>query len=67
MRRLEPSNLSDIGGTVQGQCNGQRVLIDLTRRLRQRDVAVSFISHNLVDIFAVADRILVPRRGLATG
>jgi simple sugar transport system ATP-binding protein len=30
-------------------------------------VAVIFISHNLVDIFAVADRILVLRRGLAAG
>jgi simple sugar transport system ATP-binding protein len=28
---------------------------------------VIFISHNLVDIFAVADRILVLRRGLAAG
>ena len=28
---------------------------------------MSFISHNLVDIFAVADRILVLRRGLTAG
>jgi hypothetical protein len=35
------------------------------RRWRQQNVAVIFISHNLVDIFAVADRILVLRRGLA--
>ena len=34
----------------------QRKVIELIRRLRQQDVAVIFISHNLVDIFAVADR-----------
>ena len=45
----------------------QRKVIELIRRLRQQDVAVIFISHNLVDIFAVADRILVLRRGLAAG
>ena len=45
----------------------QRRVIELIRSLRQQDVAVIFISHNLVDIFAVADRILVLRRGLAAG
>ena len=45
----------------------QRKVIELIRRLRQQNVAVIFISHNLVDIFAVADRILVLRRGLAAG
>src|SRR5215213_7824664 len=45
----------------------QRKVRELIRRLRQQDVAVIFISHNLVDIFAVADRILVLRRGLAAG
>jgi simple sugar transport system ATP-binding protein len=45
----------------------QRKVIELIRRLRQQAVAVIFISHNLVDIFAVADRILVLRRGLAAG
>ncbi len=45
----------------------QRKVMELIRRLRQQDVAVLFISHNLVDIFAVADRILVLRRGLAAG
>jgi ABC-type sugar transport system ATPase subunit len=45
----------------------QRKVIELIRRLRRQDVAVIFISHNLVDIFAVADRILVLRRGLAAG
>jgi ABC-type sugar transport system ATPase subunit len=45
----------------------QRKVMELIRRLRQQQVAVIFISHNLVDIFAVADRILVLRRGLAAG
>ena len=45
----------------------QRKVIELIRRLRQQNVAVIFISHNLADIFAVADRILVLRRGLAAG
>jgi ABC-type sugar transport system ATPase subunit len=45
----------------------QRKVLELIRRLRQQNVAVIFISHNLVDIFAVADRILVLRRGLAAG
>jgi simple sugar transport system ATP-binding protein len=45
----------------------QRKVMELIRRLRQQQVAVIFISHNLVDIFAVADRILVLRRGLTAG
>src|SRR5262245_1483821 len=45
----------------------QRKVIELIRSLRRRNVAVIFISHNLGDIFAVADRILVLRRGLAAG
>ncbi|MFO1047532.1 MAG: ATP-binding cassette domain-containing protein [Geminicoccaceae bacterium] len=45
----------------------QRKVIELIRSLRRQNVAVIFISHNLVDIFAVADRILVLRRGLAAG
>jgi simple sugar transport system ATP-binding protein len=45
----------------------QRKVIELIKSLRRQNVAVIFISHNLVDIFAVADRILVLRRGLAAG
>lgn len=45
----------------------QRKVMELIRRLRQQGVAILFISHNLVDIFAVADRILVLRRGLKAG
>jgi len=45
----------------------QRKVMELIRRLREQAVGVVFISHNLVDIFAVADRILVLRRGIAAG
>jgi ABC-type sugar transport system ATPase subunit len=45
----------------------QRKVVELIRGLRRQNVAVIFISHNLVDIFAVADRILVLRRGVAAG
>ncbi len=45
----------------------QRKVIELINRLKEREVAIIFISHNLSDIFAVADRILVLRRGIAAG
>ncbi len=45
----------------------QRKVVALVRRLRQSGVGVIFISHNLVDIFAVADRIVVLRRGVVAG
>ena len=45
----------------------QRKVMELIRRLKAQGVAIIFISHNLTDIFAVADRILVLRRGIAAG
>ena len=45
----------------------QRKVRELIQRLKEQQVGVIFISHNLVDIFAVADRILVLRRGRAAG
>ncbi len=45
----------------------QRKVVELIRRLRETGVAVLFISHNLSDIFAVADRIMVLRRGVKAG
>lgn len=45
----------------------QRKVRELIERLKEQAVGVIFISHNLVDIFAVADRILVLRRGRAAG
>jgi len=45
----------------------QRKVRELIGRLRASGVAIIFISHNLADIFAVADRILVLRRGLKAG
>jgi simple sugar transport system ATP-binding protein len=45
----------------------QRKVRELIEKLKEQEVGVVFISHNLVDIFAVADRILVLRRGRAAG
>jgi simple sugar transport system ATP-binding protein len=45
----------------------QRKVRELIEKLKEQRVGVIFISHNLVDIFAVADRILVLRRGIAAG
>jgi simple sugar transport system ATP-binding protein len=45
----------------------QRKVVELINRLKQQNVAILFISHNLIDIFAVADRILVLRRGRKAG
>lgn len=38
-------------------------VLDLIRRLRDQNVAVLLISHRMPDVFAVADRIVVMRRG----
>jgi ABC-type sugar transport system ATPase subunit len=35
------------------------MVLDLIKRLSQRGVAVLLISHNLIDVFEVADRIAV--------
>jgi simple sugar transport system ATP-binding protein len=40
----------------------QRKVLDLCRTLRDQNVPVIMISHNLLDVFAVADRIVVLRR-----
>ncbi len=45
----------------------QRKVVSLIQNLRSAGVAVIFISHNLTDIFAVSDRILVLRRGRVAG
>ena len=42
-------------------------VLELIRRLRERDLGVVMISHNLVDVFEVADRIFVLRLGRAAG
>jgi simple sugar transport system ATP-binding protein len=38
-------------------------VLNLIRRLRDHDIAVVLISHRMPDVFAVADRIIVLRRG----
>lgn len=45
----------------------QRKVRELIRRLKAQHVGVIFISHNLQDIFAVSDRILVLHRGITAG
>jgi ABC-type sugar transport system ATPase subunit len=45
----------------------QRKVLALVKSLKEQGKAVIFISHNLGDIFAVADRIIVLRRGVKAG
>ena len=45
----------------------QRKVLTLIRSLKAQGRGVIFISHNLQDIFAVADRIVVLRRGSLAG
>lgn len=42
-------------------------VLQLVRTLRERGVPVIIVSHNLQDIFAVADRVVVMRRGRKVG
>lgn len=45
----------------------QRKVISLIKALKAQGKGVIFISHNLQDIFAVSDRIVVLRRGIVAG
>lgn len=45
----------------------QRKVLSLIRQLKEQGRGVIFISHNLQDIFAVSDRIIVLRRGVTAG
>jgi ABC-type sugar transport system ATPase subunit len=45
----------------------QRKVVELIHNLKKQGVAIIFISHNLGDIFAVSDRILVLLRGQKAG
>jgi D-xylose transport system ATP-binding protein len=40
-----------------------RQVLDLVKRLRERGLGVVLISHNMVDVFQVADRVIVLRLG----
>jgi ABC-type sugar transport system ATPase subunit len=44
-----------------------RMVLDLVRRLAERGHAVLLISHNMVDVFQVADRVAVMRHGRVVG
>jgi D-xylose transport system ATP-binding protein len=43
------------------------MVLDLVKRLRDRGYGVLVISHNLADVFQVADRIFVLRLGRKAG
>ncbi|CAH2771940.1 MAG: ABC transporter, ATP-binding protein (cluster 2, ribose/xylose/arabinose/galactose) [uncultured Caballeronia sp.] len=45
----------------------QRKVMELIRALKAQSISVLLISHNLHDIFAIADRIVVLRRGEVAG
>ncbi|BER91654.1 ATP-binding cassette domain-containing protein [Atrimonas thermophila] len=45
----------------------QRKVLDLIRTLREQGVAIIIISHQLYDVFQVADRMVVLRRGEKVG
>lgn len=45
----------------------QRKVLSLIRQLKAQGRGIIFISHNLQDIFAVSDRIVVMRRGVMAG
>ncbi len=45
----------------------QRRVMELIRGLKTKGIGVIFISHNLADMFAVSDRIVVLRRGIVAG
>ena len=45
----------------------QRKVISLIHQLKAQGRGIIFISHNLQDIFAVSDRIIVLRRGILAG
>jgi len=42
-------------------------VLHLVRRLRDQGIAVVLVSHRMPDVFAVADRIIVLRRGTKVG
>ena len=44
-----------------------RQVLELIRRLRERDLGIVVISHNLANVFEVADRIVVLRLGRSAG
>jgi simple sugar transport system ATP-binding protein len=45
----------------------QLKVLELIRTLRNQGVPVILISHNMQDVFAVADRVIVMRRGSKAG
>ena len=45
----------------------QKKVLDLVSSLRKQGIAIIIISHQMYDVFQVADRIIVMRRGVKVG
>jgi len=45
----------------------REVILDLTLSLKEKGISVIFISHNIPEVFSVADRIVVLNRGVKVG
>jgi ABC-type sugar transport system substrate-binding protein len=75
LRKGAPAAAAALGDTLRFQAVPESkpvvasldAVIARTESLKARGVGVVFISHNPADIFAVADRIVVLRRGVAVG
>jgi len=50
-----------VGSLLEGK------VLDLVRKLRERGIGIVFISHTLQEVFAVADRIVILRKGEKVG
>ena len=45
----------------------QKKVLELVSSLRKHGIAIIIISHQMYDVFSVADRIIVMRRGIKAG
>ena len=42
-------------------------VLDLVNRLKDQGIGIIIISHQLLDVFSVADRLVIMRRGVKVG
>ena len=61
----EPATAPDpcAGWAAISGCRQVAEVLNLIRRLRDRGIAIVFISHRMPDVFSIADRLVVLRRG----
>jgi simple sugar transport system ATP-binding protein len=45
----------------------QKKVLDLVNRLKDQGIGIIIISHQLLDVFSVADRLVIMRRGVKVG